>query len=202
MMLSNTPAGLWHNSYAPGAVKIPREVPELETLRLTLKRFTAKDFGDLCCIFGRPEVTRFMGDGLPTSPLQTSIALESIIKHYEIHGFGRLAVREKATGRLIGYGGLRSLDGVPELVYLLDSPYWNRGLATEIGAECLRHGFEDRGFERIVAMTKLGNIVSQRVLAKLGMYCEGLSNYYNCDVLFYSMLRSAFTHRNVPMVEP
>ena len=192
MISSNIQVSSWHSGQSENATKITRSVQELETRRLILRRFRPSDFGDLCCIFGRAEVTRHLGDGLPTSPLQTSIALESIINHYEANGFGRLAVIEKSTGVLIGYGGLRNLDGLPELVYLLDLQYWNRGLATEIGAECLRHGFEDHGFERIVAMTKPANLASRRVLFKLGMDCEGYANYYNCEVVFFSQTRAEF----------
>jgi RimJ/RimL family protein N-acetyltransferase len=74
----------------------------------------------------------------------------------------------------------------------LDEPYWKRGLATEIGRECLRHGFEDHGFERIVAMAKPGNTASRQVLQKLNMRFEGHKSYYDCDVVFYGMQRAAF----------
>jgi ribosomal-protein-alanine N-acetyltransferase len=171
-------------------MKMP--IKELETPRLRLRKFTPVDVEQLRPIFGNPAVTRYIGDGLPASAEQTEFALHSMLRHYDQHGFGRLAVIEKSTGKLIGYGGLRSLEGVPELVYLLDEPYWNQGLATEIGRECLRHGFEDHGFERIVAMTKPGNIASRQVLQKLNMRSEGYKSYYDCEVVFYGMQRAAF----------
>jgi ribosomal-protein-alanine N-acetyltransferase len=175
-----------------GAETMKMSIKELETPRLRLRKFTPDDVEQLCSIFGNAAVTRYIGDGLPATVEQTRFALHSMLRHYDRHGFGRLAVVEKATGKLIGYGGLRSLEGVPELVYLLDEPYWNRGLASEIGRECLRHGFEDHGFERIVAMTKPGNVASRQVLQKLNMQFEGFKSYYDCEVVFYGLQRAAF----------
>jgi ribosomal-protein-alanine N-acetyltransferase len=166
---------------------------ELETVRLRLRKFSLDDLDDLCLIFSKARVVEHIGDGQPASREQSEFALESMIRHYSVHGFGRLAVIEKVTGKLIGYGGLRSLGGTPELVYLLDEAYWNRGLATELGCEVLRHGFEEWGFDKIVAMTKPANWASRRVLEKLEMNYEGQANYYDCDVAFYSLTRESFT---------
>jgi RimJ/RimL family protein N-acetyltransferase len=167
-------------------------IKELETPRLRLRKFTPDDVEQLYPIFGNSAVTRYIGNGLPASAEETRFALDSILRHYDQHGFGRLAAVEKSTGKLIGYGGLRSLEGVPELVYLLDEPYWKQGLASEIGRECLRHGFEDHGFERIVAMAKPGNTASRHVLQKLNMRFEGYKSYYDCDVVFFGIQRAAF----------
>lgn len=168
-------------------------IDELETVRLRLRSFSVDDLDELCLIFGKARVVEHIGDGQPASREQSEFALESMIRHYSVHGFGRLAVIEKVTGKLIGYGGLRSLGGTPELVYLLDEPYWNRGLATELGCEVLRHGFEELGFDKIVAMTKPANWASRRVLEKLKMSYEGQANYYDCDVAFYSLTSESFT---------
>jgi ribosomal-protein-alanine N-acetyltransferase len=73
------------------------------------------------------------------------------------------------------------------LVYLLDEPYWNQGIATEIGHECLKYGFEEHGFELIVAMTKPENLASQKVLSKLGMQPSGLMKFHGYEVCCYSI---------------
>jgi RimJ/RimL family protein N-acetyltransferase len=164
---------------------------EIQTERLVLRRFTCEDLDDLCRIFAKQEVVRYIGNGKPTDRDQTTLALDSILKHYKRHGYGRLAVILKETEELIGYGGLRDLFGVPELVYLLDNAWWHRGLATEIGRACLEHGFNELQVDRIVAMTMPENIPSRRVLEKLGMDLEGVRSYYGCDVTFYSISESA-----------
>src|SRR5215217_5856766 len=114
---------------------------EVETARLLLRMFTLDDLDALCLIFADPEVMEYLGkDGLPISKEETSIALKSMIRHWQKHAFGRWAVEDKAERRLIGYAGIRSLEGQAELVYLLAKEYWGLGLATEVAEACLRYG--------------------------------------------------------------
>jgi RimJ/RimL family protein N-acetyltransferase len=171
---------------------------EIQTERLVLRRFKPDDLDELCRIFAIPEVVRYIGNGQSADRDQTAFALDSILKHYEQHGYGRLAVILKDAGKLIGYGGLRDLLGVPELVYLLDNAWWNRGLATEIGQACLEYGFNELQVDRIVAMTMPENIPSRRVLEKLGMGFEGIQRHYGCDVSFYSISNSTCRSNTLP----
>ena len=55
------------------------------------------------------------------------------IADYRKHGFGRWGVVLKATGRLIGFAGLKYLDELREVDvgYRLLPEYWGMGLATE-----------------------------------------------------------------------
>ncbi len=132
------------------------------------------------------------GRGVPLSRDETEVALKSIIAHWERLSIGRWAVVHKATGRLIGFAGIRLLEGTPEVVYLLDKSYWGQGLATEIGAACLDYGFRERRYERIMAVTKPPNLASRRVLQKLGMNYEGEACYYTYDVVQYGMSRDEY----------
>jgi RimJ/RimL family protein N-acetyltransferase len=165
---------------------------ELETARLHLRMFTPGDLDELYPIFSDPRVVKYMKDGAPISRQETELALISIIKHWARNGFGRWAAIHKETQRLIGYGGLRNLYGMPELVYLLDYPYWGRGLATEIARACLDWGFAARRFERIIAVTKPDNLASRRVMEKVGMSYEKDANYYGIDCVFYAVSRQTY----------
>lgn len=165
---------------------------EIETDRVRLRMFKMSDLEALSHIFGDPDVIRHLGSGKPATREETEVALQSIIRHWERHDFGRWAAIDKQTGTLIGYGGLRSFHGDPELVYLLAKPYWGRGLATEMARACLSFGFEQRGFKRIVAMAKPLNEASQRVLRKVGMRFEKTDNIYGMDVFFYSISRQDY----------
>lgn len=164
----------------------------LETNRLRLRMFTMKDLDALSPIFGDAEVVKHLGSGKPVSRAETEVALESILRHWERHSFGRWAVLYRPTRELIGYGGLRSFDGEPELVYLLAKPYWGRGLATEMAQACLRFGFEEREFERIIGLAKIANTASRRVLEKVGMNFEGNVQIAGMDVVRYSIPRAAY----------
>ncbi|MDT4966750.1 MAG: hypothetical protein QOJ64_1487 [Acidobacteriota bacterium] len=165
---------------------------EIETPRLLLRTFTLDDLDALARIFGNPDVVRHLGTGMPLLRGEAEFALKGIIRHWQRHGFGRWAAIDKPTGKLIGYGGLRSFQGTPELVYLLDKPYWGLGLATEMAEASLEHGFEERGFERIVAMTKLANLASQRVMNKIGMSLEKRATICNMEVVCYSISRAEY----------
>jgi ribosomal-protein-alanine N-acetyltransferase len=170
---------------------------DLQTPRLTLRRFVPGDVDALYRIFCNPAVTKFIGDGQPANHEETAVALDSIIRHWHRHGFGRWAITDRATDELIGCGGLRSLFGTPELVYLFAEELWGRGLATEVATAILEYGFREKGFERIVAITKPGNTASIRVMQKLGMRFEMDANYYGFEVVQYTIDRDGFTSAGV-----
>jgi RimJ/RimL family protein N-acetyltransferase len=149
------------------------------------------DLDDLASLFADPDVVRYVGDGKTADRDEAEVALQSIIRHWQTHGFGRWVAVDKHTGKFAGLGGLRSLFGTPEVVYHLAKENWGKGYATELGNAALRFGF-DRGFERIVAIAKPLNVVSIRVMEKLGMRFEKNATYYNLDVVQYGITRDEF----------
>jgi RimJ/RimL family protein N-acetyltransferase len=104
--------------------------------------------------------------------------------HWEAHGFGLFAVTLREAPDVMGRAGLCYLEdtGLVEIAYLFDTPYWGQGLATEVGRELLRWGFEELGLERIYGVANLENVASQAVLRKLGMAHEGRAWHYGNDV--------------------
>jgi RimJ/RimL family protein N-acetyltransferase len=164
----------------------------IETERLLLRMFRPEDLDDLAGLFRDPDVLKYVGDGKPVNREEADKALKSIIKHWETHGFGRWVVLDKKTQHFIGFGGLRSLFGTPEVVYHLAKAHWGKGLATELARASLRFGFEDRRFDRIVAVAKPENAASIHVMEKLGMRFEMNASYYNIDVVQYAINRKDF----------
>jgi RimJ/RimL family protein N-acetyltransferase len=167
-------------------------MPSIETDRLLLRMFVPADLDDLAQLFGDPDVMRYVGEGKPVDRGEADKALKSIIKHWETHGFGRWAAVDKHTQEFVGFGGLRSLFGTPEVVYHFAKAHWGKGLATELARAALRFGFEDRQFERIVAIAKPKNAASIHVMEKLGMHYEKLATYYDIDVIQYAINRADF----------
>ncbi len=87
-------------------------------------------------------------------------------------GFGPWAVVEKASGKLIGHGGLRrweALGNAPELLYMPDDTAWGKGYASEIARAALRFGFEVLDLPEIVAAAAPENAFSIRVMEQAGM---------------------------------
>jgi ribosomal-protein-alanine N-acetyltransferase len=165
---------------------------EIETERLQLRLFQPDDLDDLSLIFGDPDVVRYLGSGQPAQREETETALMSIIRHWEAYGFGRWAAICKQTRKLIGYCGLRNFQGTAELVYLLSKQYWGMGLATEMARASVKFGFEEKKFERIIAMAKLANVASQRVMNKIGMTFQTNAQIFNMEVALYSLNRAAY----------
>jgi ribosomal-protein-alanine N-acetyltransferase len=176
--------------------KIPHEAtddevqalsPSIETDRLRLRLFHPQDLDELASMFSDPQVMRYVADGKPAGRDVAEKALTSVIDHWRRHGFGRWAAEDKETRQFVGFGGLRSLFGMPEVVYHFSPAYWGKGLATELGRASLRYGFEEHRFEKIVAIAKPENAASIRVMEKLGMHYEMNTRYYDIDVVQYTL---------------
>jgi RimJ/RimL family protein N-acetyltransferase len=165
---------------------------EIETERLLLRMFRPDDLDELACLFDDPDVMRFVEDGKPRGRDEADKALRSILKHWERYRFGRWAVVDRSTREFVGFGGLRSLSGTPEVVYHMATAHWGKGLATELARASLRFGFEEHCFDRIVAIAKPLNAGSIHVMEKLGMHFEMHTSYFNIEVIQYGIKRTEF----------
>ena len=76
-------------------------MPTIETERLLLRMFRPEDLDELASLLSDPDVVKYVGDGNPVGREEADKALQSIIKHWETHGFGRWAAIDKATIRII-----------------------------------------------------------------------------------------------------
>jgi len=170
----------------------------VETARLQLRMFRQDDLDSLAGLLADRDVMRYVGDGQPASREVAAAALQSIIRHWHDHGFGRWAAIDKATDRFVGFGGLRSLKATPEVVYHFPKRHWGCGLATELGKASLRYGFEEHRFERIVAIAKPENVASIHVMEKLGMRYQMHTAYYNIEVVQYEIRQAEFVVDDSP----
>jgi RimJ/RimL family protein N-acetyltransferase len=110
---------------------------------------------------GRPSLTRE----------ESAASLCRYDRHWHEHGFGLVAVEDRATDALIGRSGVqyhRQWADDPEVGWGLDPEWWGRGLATEAGAACVRWAFDELGYERLVSICTPENVASRRVMEKLG----------------------------------
>lgn len=143
---------------------------ELETPRLRLRRWRSEDLDTLARWHVDPELMRHMGRlAFTREEMRADIARYE--RHWAEHGFGLWAAEDKESGELIGRVGLayhRIWPQDPEVGWLIDTPWQGQGLATEAGAACLRYGFGELGFGRIVSICTADNTASRRVMEKLG----------------------------------
>lgn len=172
-------------------------LPDIETARLRLRRFTLDDLDTFASICIDPDVMKYIGAGNPVSREELEPTyLSGYIEYWRKHGFGRFAVIHKERDELIGYCGLRVFsysglmlfDDTPEIVFLLKKAFWGKGLATEAARACLKYGFEHLKFALIVGMTRSENISARRVLERIGMKYENDVRYMDLDCIVYTIL--------------
>jgi [ribosomal protein S5]-alanine N-acetyltransferase len=162
----------------------------LETERLILREWTLADAGVIYEICSDPEVMRYVGDGSNWETFERAeLWMRRVTAAYREQGYGRYAVVEKESGRVVGSCGFgRSKGGASvDFGYVYARAVWGRGYATEAGRACLRYGFEQVGFAEIVADTDIENHASRRVLEKLGFEFRGLKRPEGeeADATFY-----------------
>jgi len=113
-------------------------VPVIETERLRLRCHRPEDFPDSAALWSDPVVTRFTS-GAPLSEEEVWGRLLRYVGHWVWTGFGYWVVEEKSTGRFAGELGFSdwkrevnpSLQGLPELGWVLASRVHRQGYATE-----------------------------------------------------------------------
>ena len=105
-------------------------------------------------------------------------ASDALVARYEAEwpalGFGSWTITERASGRLIGVGGLRVHSGhlgvtvrgafIPEKQRL--------GYGPELGRAALAFAFDVVGVDRVIGVTLANNVAGQRSLEKFGMVRE------------------------------
>jgi len=146
----------------------------LETERLRLRPFEARDTDALANLWSDPEVTRFMGGPRGTEELKA--AFEKDAANPTPDRYDLWPVEEKATGEVIGHCGLldKEVEGREEieLIYVFAVNAWGHGYATEIGLALRDHAFEKMGLSRLISLIEPGNAASERVAVKVGMHLE------------------------------
>jgi RimJ/RimL family protein N-acetyltransferase len=152
----------------------------LETDRLRLRAFRHDDLDALGRMYADPAVTRYVC--APLEPLQAyrmaAGALAFLRRHADPTQPGLWAIERRADGVLMGRVGLSAWhdpDGHRdrwELGYLLGSPYWGHGFATEAARAVRDHARDHLDLGALVALVHPDNVPSHRVLAKLGFAAE------------------------------
>jgi RimJ/RimL family protein N-acetyltransferase len=148
---------------------MPSSAPPIETARLQLRGFEARDLDDYAAMCADAEVMRFVGDGGPLAREAAWRQMALFAGHWPLRGFGTWAVEERTSGRLVGRVGYLQPEGWPgvELGWLLARPAWGRGLATEACRAALaqRAAF---GIGRLISLVRPGNLRSAALAQRLG----------------------------------
>jgi RimJ/RimL family protein N-acetyltransferase len=164
-------------------------IPEVTTERLLLRGFREEDIGPWAEICADDEVMQAVGRDGGVPMWEAYRELISWLGHWALHGFGHWAIEERATGRLLGRGGLYYPPDWPgiEVGWTVARPRWGEGFAPEAGAASLRWAFDELGVDHVISLIADGNVRSQRVAEKLGMELEGRVQVRGHDLRMYGI---------------
>lgn len=149
--------------------------PILTTARLTLSPPVLADFEDSLAMWSDPLVVRHFG-GRSSTPEESWARLLRARGLWPMLGYGYWAVRETATGRYVGEVGFAdfhrglepSINGVPEMGWVLASWAHGQGFASEAVAAGLSWGLDQWGHDPVVCIIHPENIPSLKLAYKMG----------------------------------
>ncbi|HEX7037103.1 MAG TPA: GNAT family N-acetyltransferase [Pseudomonadales bacterium] len=170
-------------------------MPILSTERLVLRPIASSDVDALHAFWIDPSVRKYLWDNEIISRETVEEIVRSSERCFEEIGAGLFAIElHTRPGELVGFCGLRRMDGTDqmELLYGILPRYWGEGLVTEAAKAVLHHGFEACGLDRIMGVTQTPNQRSVRVMQRLGMVFDGRREYKGLDTVFYSISPNEF----------
>ncbi|MGH3312724.1 MAG: GNAT family N-acetyltransferase [Streptomyces sp.] len=151
---------------------------EIHTPRLTLRHFDDDDVAQMAEINADPQVMRWVGDGSVGDLEQTVEAMERWEEEWDEEGFGLFAVELRGSGELAGFTGLSVPTFLPEVLpaveigWRLGRQFWGQGYASEAAHAAMEFALQDRGLDRLISISRVGNEASENVMRKLGMTLE------------------------------
>jgi RimJ/RimL family protein N-acetyltransferase len=185
---------------APARVRPAAAAPSgeavAETRRLVLRRFAPSDFASYFAMSADPDMARFAGRA-PAGHDEAWMRLLRHTGHWQLFGYGFLAIEEKATGCLVGEAGLADFkrglgagfDGVPEAGWAIAPWAQGHGYATEAAAAALAWTEASHNLRRSVCVIHGENRASLRVAEKLGYRPLGACTYRGYEALTFERLR-------------
>ena len=162
----------------------------LETSRLIIENFNNSDVPDWAKIENDVDVRHFV-DGNVLSFEEASEYVESNIRQYQTHGYGRYAIRLKENRTLIGMCGFLNEPYGIDFGYRYSKISWGKGLGFEAAKKVLNYGFSECGLEEVVGLTAEENYGSVRILEKLGFKFQGKFLFNNTKAFKYLYTRES-----------
>lgn len=149
--------------------------PVLTTPRLSLSPPELSDFEDSAALWSDPLVTRHVG-GRTSTPEESWARLLRARGLWALLGYGYWAVRETATGRYVGEVGFAdfhrglepSIDGVPEMGWVLAAWSHGKGFASEAVTAGLDWGEAQWGDDPVVCIIDPDNAPSLKLAGRMG----------------------------------
>jgi RimJ/RimL family protein N-acetyltransferase len=165
----------------------------IETARLMMRLHQAGDFDASAAMWADPVVVRHIS-GVPSSREQSWSRILRYSGHWTLLNYGYWLVEERETGEFVGEVGFSdyhraiqpSLDGMPELGWVLERHAQGKGYATEAVQASLQWAKTHFApSTQIASMITAENVASLRVAEKCGFRLWQDARYQNQPVLLY-----------------
>ena len=173
------------------AARLFRNLPQLTTPRLLLRKFKRSDVQAMFSYASDPQVTLYTPWVHHQDLKTTRQFLATVLKAYRQGHPAPWAIVLRRTGHVIGAIGLKNWSlqhARAEVGYVLARQYWGKGLVTEALNAVLAFGFSHMELHRIEAKAVPENRGSTRVMEKAGMKFEGQLRDYELVKGAYSTL--------------
>lgn len=143
------------------------------TDRLDLRPITLADADRLAVLHADARVMNLLQHGV-LNRAESDAMVANYEAEWPAFGFGNWTATERATGQLVGLGGLRVHTGdYGVAIRLAFTPEaQGKGYGPELARASLAFAFEVAKLNRVVALTRSDNGPSQRSLEKAGMIRE------------------------------
>ncbi len=164
-------------------------IPSFETARLRLRPFRSEDAAELHRILNQDGMLKYF-PWAPNPPLEKiERFVRNQIEQWTTVGYAWWAVELKASGRFVGWNGLQYLPDTKEteIGFLIDRVLWGQGLTSEAARIGLRYGFSELEMPEIIALAHPDNGASRRVIEKLGMHLDRVTEYFGMQVARYRL---------------
>jgi RimJ/RimL family protein N-acetyltransferase len=170
----------------------------LETTRLRLVPITDEHLDGLHAMNSDPLVMRYL-TGKPETREETQALIRRVKARWAEWGFSWFSLFDKASGELIGAGGVQYLGtdsaNPHEIGWRLRHDRWGQGLASEAARRLAAFAFEDLDAPLLCAVCHPDNAASARVMERLGMRYQGEEEWYNMRTSRYEITRDEWLDR-------
>ncbi|ATE65523.1 GNAT family N-acetyltransferase [Rhizorhabdus dicambivorans] len=145
----------------------------IESDRLILRRWHERDAGPFLAMGNDPRVMEYLGPPMSRADVDAAIARQN--GFLDTHGHCFWALERRDDGAFLGFCGIKPgaadtpVEGKAEIGWRLGAEHWGKGYAREAAEACLDHGWTALGFDRVWAITTIGNSRSWGLMERLGM---------------------------------
>jgi RimJ/RimL family protein N-acetyltransferase len=147
------------------------------TDRLDLRPIAGGDLEALHRMRSNPRNSAYIPDGPPEDMHATSAWIERFGARWQAHGIGYWTARLRATGQVLGVGGVDRRPQFWNLYYLIDAELRGHGYATELARAAQQAAASLDPDLPLVAWIHTDNTASHAVARHLGLHDYGLREH-------------------------